>query len=183
MVRKRRAAARAVRDDLVALVEQVLVPEILQDPPDRLDVLVGIGHIGVVQIDPEGDAVGQPFPILDVVEDRLPAQLVELGDAVVFDLLLVGEAKFLLDLDLHRQAMRIPAAAARDMEAAHDLVAREHILEGARQHMVHARLAVGGRRTFVEHVLRRALALLNGLLENFCSVSKTSTHSLPWQSR
>ena len=166
MVRKRRAAARAVRHDLVALVEQVLVPEIFQDPPDRLDIFVGVGHIGIFQVHPKGDAVGQFLPILDVGKDGLLAKLVEFVDAVFFDLLFVGEAKLLLDFDLDRQAVRIPAAAARDVIAAHDLVAREHILEGARQHMVHARLAIGGRRSFIKHILGSALALLDGLLED-----------------
>jgi hypothetical protein len=51
-------------------------------------------------------------------------------------------------------------------EAAHDLVAREHILEGARQYMVHTGLSVGSRRALIEDILRRALTLLYGLLED-----------------
>ena len=72
---ERGAAARAVGDDLVALVEAVLVPELAQRPPDRLDVVVLEGDVGVVEVDPEADPLGQPVPLLDVLEDRLAAAL------------------------------------------------------------------------------------------------------------
>ena len=70
---ERGAAARAVGDDLVALVEALLVPEPAQRPPDRLDVVVVEGDVGVVEVDPEADPLGQPVPLLDVLEDRLAA--------------------------------------------------------------------------------------------------------------
>jgi hypothetical protein len=62
--------------------------------------------------------------------------------------------------------MCVPAAAARDMITTHDLVAREHILESARQYVMYTRLAICSRRSFVENLLGPALALLNGLLED-----------------
>ena len=114
VIRKRRPAAGAIRDDLVALVEQVLVPEALEDPPDRLDVLIGVRHVGIIQVNPEGDAIRQASPVADVLKGRLAALLVEPGDAVFLDLLLAREAVLLLDLDLHRQPVGVPAAAARD---------------------------------------------------------------------
>ena len=46
------------------------------------------------------------------------------------------------------------------MITAHDLVTREHILEGARQHVMHARLAVRSRRSLVKDIFGRTLALL-----------------------
>ena len=62
--------------------------------------------------------------------------------------------------------MGVPAAAARDVEAAHDLVAREHVLEGSRQDMVNPGAAVGGGRPLIEDELGPAAALLNGLVED-----------------
>jgi len=99
---QRRATAGAVGHHFVALVEQVLVPELAQDPPDALDVLVGVGDISVVEVHPERDALGQALPLLDVAEDTLAALLVVLRDAVFLDLPLVREAKLFLDLDLDR---------------------------------------------------------------------------------
>ena len=70
----RRAAARAVGHDLVALVEQALVPDLPQQPPHRLDVLVGVGVVGVVEVDPEADALGEALPLLEVGGDALAAR-------------------------------------------------------------------------------------------------------------
>ena len=56
---ERRAAARAVGHDLVALVEQPLVVDLAQRPPDRLDVRRVERAVGVVEVDPEADALGQ----------------------------------------------------------------------------------------------------------------------------
>ncbi len=63
--------------------------------------------------------------------------------------------------------MCVPPAAARDVIAPHDLIAREHILEGARQYMVHTGLSIRSWRSLIKHIFGRALALLNGLLEDF----------------
>ncbi len=90
---QRRAAARAVGHDLVALVDQARVPELLQDPPQRLDVVVGEGDVGRRQVHPVADALGQLLPLLDVLEDALAALLVERGDAVLLDRFLAGEAQ------------------------------------------------------------------------------------------
>ena len=155
-----RAAARAVVHHLVALVEQALVPDLPQQPPDRLDVAVGVGVVRVVQVDPEADALGEPLPLREVRGHALLAELVELGDAVGLDLPLAVDAQAALDLELDRQAVRVPARLARHSVAAHGLVAREEVLEDARDDVVRARPAVGGRRPLVEHEDRRVLAAL-----------------------
>ena len=163
---QRRAAARAVGDDLVPLEEQILVPKLLHDPPERFDILIVEGHIGRLEIDPEGHAFGQRFPLADVLHGRLAAELVELGDAELLDLLLAAEAQSFLDLDLDGQAMGIPAAATLHIVALHGVVAREDVLEGTRQHMVDAGPAIGRRRPFVEDIFRPALAFAHAALED-----------------
>ena len=147
---ERGAAARAVGDDLVALVEPPVVPDLAQRPPDRLDVVVVQRHVGVVEVDPEADPLGQPVPVLDVAEDRLAAALVELGDPELLDLLLGGDPELALDLELDRQPVAVPARLARHPVAAHRLVARVDVLEDAREDVVGAGPAVGGRRPLVE---------------------------------
>ena len=164
------AAARAVRHDLVALVEQALVPDPPQDPPDRLDVVVGERVVRVVEVEPEADALGEPHPLLEIGGDALAAQLVELGDAVGLDLLLAVDAEAALDLELHGQAVRVPAGLARHAVAAHRLVAREEVLEDARDDVMRAGPAVGRRRPLVEHVQGRVVAALEALVEDVVSL-------------
>ncbi|MPN25750.1 hypothetical protein SDC9_173165 [bioreactor metagenome] len=84
----------------------------MQNVPDRFDILVLIGNIGRFQVHPVTDTIGHLFPFLDVCESGFAAQFIELLNAVIFDLLFVGEAELLFYFDLHRQAVRIPSAAA-----------------------------------------------------------------------
>src|SRR4051794_29516894 len=76
------------------------------------------------------------------------------------------KAELLLDRDLDRQAVAVPAALAFDVVAAHGLEAREDVLEHARQDVVGAGPAVGRRRALVEHPRRRALAPAQRLAEH-----------------
>jgi hypothetical protein len=164
VARERGAVPRAVRDDLEAFVEQVLVPQPAQRPPDRLDVVGVQRPVGLLEVDPVADPLGQPVPVLEELEYALAALAVELRDAVLLDLRLVLDPELLLDGDLHRQAVAVPAALAVAVEAAHRLKAREDVLEHAREHVVGARAAVGGRRALVEDVRRRALTAAQRLV-------------------
>ena len=101
-----------------------------------------------------------------MLEHRLAAVAVELRDAVALDVLLGLEAELLLDLDLDRQAVGVPAGLALDVVPGHRLVAREEVLEDAREHVVRARVAVGRRRALVEHERRRAFAVAQRRLED-----------------
>jgi hypothetical protein len=140
--------------------------DLAQRPPDRLDVRRVERAIGVVEVDPEADALGQRVPVLEVLEDRLAAALVELGDPEGLDLLLVLDPELLLDGDLDGQAVGVPAALALDLVAAHRLVARVDVLEDAREDVVDARLAVGGRRALPEDPRLGALAGGGRLVEH-----------------
>src|SRR6185503_2400413 len=156
---------RTVRDDLVPPVEEPVVPELPEDGPDALDVFVLERDVGMVHVEPEADPLGvaTPFPL--VFEHALAAAGVEGGDAVLLDLILAADLELALDLDLHREAVRVPAALPRNILAAHRLVAADDVLHGSGDDVVHARQAVRRRRPFGEDERRGALAPLQSLLE------------------
>ena len=145
-----RAGARAVPVNLVPAVKQVLVGELLQQPPHRFDVAVVVGDVGLFQVHPVADAGGQLVPQRGVLVDRLAAGGVVLGDAEGLDVGAVLQPQRFFDLDLHRQAVGVPAGLALHAVAAHGLVAAEAVLDGARQHVVHAGAAVGRGRPFIK---------------------------------
>ena len=60
------AAARAVRRDAVVLDQQALVEDLLERPPDGLDVLRVHRPVGVVQVDPVAHPLGQLVERVDV---------------------------------------------------------------------------------------------------------------------
>ncbi len=122
--------------------------------------------VGVLEVDPEADPLGQAVPVLDVAEHFFAAAGVELGDPEALDVLLGGEAELRLERELDRQAVAIPPPLALDVEAAHGLVAREGVLEHAGQHVVHAGRRVGERWALVEAPVRPAAAPLQRLGEH-----------------
>ena len=163
---ERRAAARAVGHDLVALVEQAALPDLLQGPPLRLDEVVLVGDVGMLHVRPEADDVGELLPHTLVLPDGFAALLDERLHAVLLDLILAVESERLLHLKLHRQAVRVPSRFSKDALSLHRLVARQHVLDDARQHMTDVRLAVRRRRPIVEREILLACALVNRLLRD-----------------
>ena len=117
-------------------------------------------------VDPVADPVGQPGPVIDVAEHDLAAAGVEAVDPVLLDVGLLLHPELALDRELDRQAVAVPAALAVDLVPAHRAVAGEDVLEHARQHVVRAGGAVGGRRTLEEAPARAAAAALDRLLED-----------------
>jgi hypothetical protein len=74
------------------------------------------------------------------------------------DLVLAVDAEFLADLDLHRQAVRIPARLSLAVVAAHRAVARKEVLDRAGQTVAGVRQTVGRRRAFVKDENARRFA-------------------------
>ena len=150
----------------MALVQQPARVDLRQRPPDRLDVALIERAVGVLEVEPEADPLGQAVPVLEEGEHRLAALGVELRDPVLLDLGLVVDAELLFDGDLDRQPVAVPAALALDAVAAHRLKARVDVLEHAREHVVGARRAVGRGRALVEDPLLGALAPAQRLCED-----------------
>ena len=149
---ERGLAAGTVGGGAAGFVDQAGIPEGLEDPPTGLDVLRGVGSVGVGHVDPERHSFGHVLPLLDVLHDRFAAVSIELGNAVVLDRGFAVEAEHFLDFDLDGQAVSVPATFARYALAAHGLVAGEEVFEDSREHVMDAGCAVGGRRALVEGV-------------------------------
>src|SRR5262249_33885217 len=124
--------------------------QVFERPPDAFDVTLVVRDVGLVEFDPEAEPLGEALPFLHVPPDRFLAAVNEWLDAVGFDFFLGVDAEFLADLNLDRQAVRVPAGFALAEVAAHRFVAREEVLDGPRQAVARVRLAVGGWRTFVK---------------------------------
>ena len=164
--RERGAAARAVGHYLEALIEQALVPNLLERPPLRLDKGVVIGDVGVLHIGPEADLAGEILPHTLVFPYALLALLDKGLKTVFLYPLLALDAEQLLDLDLNGQTVGIPARLSGHHIALHGLVARDHVFYNSRQHVADMRLAVCGRRAVIESEGLRILARVDALLEN-----------------
>ena len=150
----------------MSFVEEVLLDEFRESPPDGLDEGTVVGDVGVFQVDPEADFVGHTLPFFGVAEDGLDALGDEFFDAVGLDGLLSVDAEFFLDFDLDGEAVSIPAGFARDVASAHGLVAEEDVFEDAGENVAVVGQSVSGRRTFVEGELLLSLARFEAFLED-----------------
>ncbi len=86
VARQGSAAPSAIRDDLVALVDRAVVPDLGEQRPDALDVVVGERPVRTCGVEPHADPGCERLPVLDVTLHRRPALGVEALDAVVLDL-------------------------------------------------------------------------------------------------
>ena len=160
------AVGRRIRLDGVALVQESLVVDILQEVPQGLDVAVVVGDVRVFHVHPVADALGERLPLLRVLHHLLAAGGVVLADGDLRADIRLGDAQFLLHAQFHREAVGVPTGAPADLETGLGLVAAHGILDGTRHHMVDAGHAVGRRRTLEEDEFRSALPELQGLLES-----------------
>src|SRR6185437_3462488 len=165
VARQRRAAPRAVRQDLVPAIQQPLVEHRAQRPPHTLDVVVVVRDVWMLVIQPIADPRAQPLPVRPVREHAVAAAPIELRHAERLDLLLAADPELLLHFDLDREAVSVPARLSCDTIALHRPVSAEEILDRAREHVVDAWASVRRRRTFKEHERRRILACRQRLRE------------------
>jgi hypothetical protein len=164
--REHRAALGPPPDHLVTAIQQVALEELRERPPDALDVGLVVGDVGVAHVDPEAELLGEALPLLGVAEDALEAAADEGLDPVLHDRVLARDPQLLLDLDLDRQPVGVPAGAARNVEAPHRLVAGDDVLHHAGERVAVVRHAVRGRRSLVEDEAGPAPAPLQGAGED-----------------
>ena len=163
---KSRAAAGAIGDDLMALIEQALFMDGLKGPPFGFDVIVVIGNIGIFHVGPEAYTVAHLFPFALVFPDGFLALLDKGGHPIGLDLLLAVQAQFFFHLQLHRKAMGIPARLAQHIVALHGAIAGNDVLDGTGEDMADMGLAIGGGGAIVEGIGGRAPTQLHALFKD-----------------
>ena len=70
---------RAIRLNAYALVEQATVVEFTQQPPQRLDIIVLEGDVGIIKINPVSHLAGNIVPLVFKTEYGFAAFLVIVG--------------------------------------------------------------------------------------------------------
>ena len=176
---KGRAAAGAVRHDLETLVQQALVPDLLEGPPLAFDKAVVIGDVGVLHVGPEAHVLGEILPHALVLPHALLALFDEGGDAIGLDLVLAVDVQQLFHFQLHGQAVGVPAGLAGDHLPLHGVEPGEQVLEGPGLQMADVGLAVGGGGAVVKDVGGVALPLLHALFKNMVLFPELCRFLLP----
>ena len=148
--RETRTGSGGVGLNRVTLIQQALLVELLEHPPQGLDVLVVVGDVGVLHIDPVAHLAREILPHARELHHRLAAGAVVLLDRNGLADGLLRDAELLLYAQLHRQTVRIPTRLAVHLEALLRLVAAEDILDRASHDVVNTRHTVGRGGTLKE---------------------------------
>ncbi len=138
----------------------------LEDPPDRLHEVSVHRLVIVVEIHPTGHAFHSFPPLASVAQHDGAALLVEVLHSEFLDLRTTLEFQRLLHLVLDGQAVRVPAKATLHPEAAHCLVAWDHVLDGACEQVSIVRQAGRKRRAIVKAERPLLRTLFDGFLED-----------------
>ena len=146
---ERGATAGAMRGNLIALIHQALIPKLLYYPPAGFNILIIHSDIGMLQVNPEGDALGHCLPFLEVTKDALPAASVKSVNAIFLNLGFTGKAQVSFHFQLYRQSVCIPTCDAGGVIALHCLIAWYNILEYTSQHMMYAWATISRRWSLI----------------------------------
>ena len=166
MAGQRGSAARAIGNDLEALVQKSLIPNGLQCPPFGLDEVVIVGNIRVIHVSPETNGTGEIFPHSLVFPDALFTFVDKRCQTVFLDLLLTIQTQQLLNFQLYGKSVGIPACLTGNHISLHGTVSGDHILDGTGLYMTDVRLTVSGRRSVVEGIGFAFLTMLHTFFEN-----------------
>ena len=132
----------------VSFVKQTLIVQHLNQMPQGFDVVVFVGDIRFLQINPVADFTGQVVPHILKFHYILAALgVVFLHTDFYTDVFLANTQAFFY-LQFNGKAVGIPAGFAFHTVSLQGFVAAENILDGAGHHVVNAGHAVGAGRTF-----------------------------------
>ena len=173
------AAAGAVRHDLVALVQHALLVDLLQAPPFGLDIVVVIGDVGMLHVDPVAHLVAHLLPFMQVFPYAFLAFRDKGLDAVFLDLGLSVQPQALLHLQLDRQAVGVPSGDAQGALPLHRLIPRDQILDHPGFDMADMRLSVGRGRSVEKGELRIPVPQVEGFADDVLFLPHPGHFPLP----
>ena len=165
VAREASTCSRRVRLNGVTLIKEILLVELLQQPPKRLDVLIIIGNIGVFHIHPITHAVAQVFPLARVHHHVLATLLVVILNRDSLTDIFLRNTQFLLYAQFHRQSVGVPSCLAVYLEALHRLKATEGVLNGTSQYVMYTWMSISRWRTFEKDKRGTTLTLIYAAVE------------------
>ena len=165
VIAETRTGRRRVRLNRIALVKKPLLVQFGKQMPQRLDILVVIGNVRVLHVDPVAHPARQPLPCVGIGHHFLAADAVVLLDRNFRADVLFGDAELLFDAQFDGQSVRVPSRFAVYEKTLLRFVAADDVLDRTRHDVVDPRRSVGRRRTFVKDERRMSLAGRYALVE------------------
>mmetsp|Transcript_3528 Transcript_3528/g.9127 ORF Transcript_3528/g.9127 Transcript_3528/m.9127 type:complete len:398 (+) Transcript_3528:2121-3314(+) len=127
------AAGRRVGHHLVAPVDEVLVKELLADPPDALHVVEVERLVIVLHVDPPRHPPHNALPLVGVAHHHAAALCIVCLDRHLEDVVARLDPQLLVNLVLNGKPVTVPAPLALHAVAVHVGVASHDVLDRPRQ--------------------------------------------------
>ena len=145
VVAEPRAGGRRIGLYRISFIQQSLLVQLGEQEPQRLDVLVVVGDVRVVHVDPVPHVAGQPFPHVGIGHHLAAADAVVLLDRNFRADVLFGDAELLFDAQFDGQSVRVPSRFAVYEKTLLRFVAADDVLDRTRHDVVDPRRSVGRR--------------------------------------
>ena len=138
---RRKSCSRFGRVGLngVSFIDQILVVELFEQPPNRLHIFGSIGDIGLVHIDPIPHLFGQITPYVCVAHHSFAACRIVLVHADRFSDIYFGNSEFFFHTEFNGKTMCIPACFSFNLKSFLGFIATENVFDGASHHVVNTR--------------------------------------------
>ena len=130
---------RRIRLDSISLVQQSLLVQLLQQPPQSLDVTVVISDVRIFQVHPVTHLMSKVRPLLSKLHHVGTAMLVVFRYRNRLTDILFGNTQGLFHTQFHRQSVSIPSSLTLHLITFHGFKTAERILNGTSHHMVNSR--------------------------------------------
>ena len=141
---------RRIRLNGVALVKQVLVVELLQKPPQSLDVAVVVSDVRIFKVNPVANAFGKVGPVTCIFHHFATAGVVVVLYRNLLADVLFCDAESLFHTKFHWQTVGIPASLAVNLVTCQSLVAADNVLDCTCHNVMDTRHSVCRWRAFEE---------------------------------
>ena len=166
MIGKYRGTARAIRQNIMPLIQEILIPQLLHHPPNRLHIRGFHRFIVIIKVNPASQPINRTPPFLHIAQHTRPARLIKLGNTVLFNVGLRVQPQLFFDQVFYRQPMTVPSKPPLNLLPLHRLITRNNILNRTRHKMPKMRQPRCKRRAVKKHVLISPLTLRNRLFKN-----------------
>ena len=150
----------------MGFVDPLFFPELFKHPPDGLHKVGVHGFIIVIKIDPTAHAGDGFAPFADIGLHHGTAFFVKHIHPGFHNRGGTGQSQSILGQRFDGQTVTVPAKTTFHILAAHGLITRHDVFDGARQQVTIMRQPGGKRRAVVEHKLIGVRPLIQTLLEN-----------------
>ena len=165
VTRKSSSSSRAIRLNGITFVEQTLLIELFEQPPESFDIRVFVSDVRVFHIHPIPHKVRQIAPLLRVHHHITTTMRIIFFDRNLLTNVFFGNSQFLFNTQFDGQTMGVPTSFAVDLETLHRFVTAKHILNGTRHHVVNTRVSICRWRSFKENIRGATFTLADAAVE------------------